>query len=184
MFDILPVVVHKAKLSHCPGDQFVEIEQAENYQASVSTRMSRLKQYLVSYHYVLDSILAMTTSIPRWKFAQTLETASKSNPALMKGLLCATKELKRQTDNILNCGNALVEALLTREPYEKYLRLEVYRGLLRTALYVHDKSFDAHDSFWSTLMSDADISSQIHDNFSRTCCSATGTVAKIHIERC
>ena len=68
-------------------------------------------------------------------------------------LLAAIQGFEKETVEIAERGNLSTEALLVSEDIDVRLRLEVYRGLLTSALYVAEKRRPVEDSFWTAILS-------------------------------
>ena len=93
IFDILPLYIDDITLYYWPGDQYTEIEQRHEYESCIKNRMDRMRAYLTSFDYIRDSVVAMVSAIPRWRFVRALDSLDTANPGLVKGLssICHTK---------------------------------------------------------------------------------------------
>ena len=168
---------------HWPGDNFRSIEDNAAYAEVVKNRIARLRTYVSSFNFVRDSVVGMVTSFPRWKFVQELERVEDKTLNRIVGVNSAVNSFLNESNLILSCQNLLAEQILAREDVSGLLRLDVYRGLLSSALYLAIKYHPYKSSFWQCVTSNSDPTRYIERSFDRKCCSETGTTVKIDRER-
>ena len=156
---VLPL---SASLQFWPGDDVEKnlLESAE-YQKLSSSRMKSVQEFLHSPLFTSSTLKACISSIPRWRFIRETEavkgeaatspdedsgaesddeftyvSVQKNLTGVARGQLGMIEESRR----IFKGANPLAEFFLCRADDSAVVRLEVWRSIVASALYMADKN--------------------------------------------
>ena len=111
---------------------------AQKYASKCIARMKSVLEYVRSPKFFTDISIGALSAIPRWKFARVLE--GKNEDGFYPRLSKALDAFYRETCDISQGNNALVEQVVTRDPSAGTLRLTLFGALMRAYLYLAEKA--------------------------------------------
>ena len=100
--------------------------------------MQSVRAYISSNTFYSDICVGALSAIPRWKFAQKLE--SRGDEGCSKRLTKALTAFYEETRAITLSKNVLVEHVVNRDPMGNTLRMLIYGAMIRAYVYLVEKN--------------------------------------------
>ena len=149
------------------GEISASLLDSEEYKFLFEKRVSKVNRFVKTPHYTSSSIKACVSSSPRWRYVSEMNADPRarkkqlkqtdlddssgqtsdderfervSAPEDLRGVARGQKGLLEESRNILKGRDDLVDLIINREEDEKAIRLETYRSIASTALYMADKN--------------------------------------------
>ena len=110
----------------------------EKYAERCTKRMQSVRAYISSNTFYSDICVGALSAIPRWKFAQKLE--SRGDEGCSKRLTKALTAFYEETRAITLSKNVLVEHVVNRDPMGNTLRMLIYGAMIRAYVYLVEKN--------------------------------------------
>ena len=150
-----------AKIHFLPGDEVkANVLETDEYKAYCSARMKKTQTFLRSQEFVASTFKASISCIPRWRFMRELyfdnerkrrhgeddgeeseeEFEFVSTPSDLRGVGRAQRAFLDESRRILKGRDELVEYFLNREVQRETLRLEIWRSMIASGVYLGERN--------------------------------------------
>ena len=115
------------------------------------------------------------TFTPRWHFARCLSSARDDSGAFPKGGVArGLLRFSEDSDRILRGEDVLDNSILCKKKiYVSDVRIHVWRAILRSALYIHERNAPYNTPTWRVIRG-IDPPSRLKSAFMRENCCAVG----------
>ena len=154
------------KVKFWPGDDMERnLVPGTEYEQISKTRVEKLQEFITSDSFPRVLLKACLSSLPRWKYVQQMDRMPRpkeasgqdhdeeqsdasdeeyehySIPKNMKGVSRGQGAFLNEARRIMSGSDDLVEYFLPNNQYESVIRLEVWRSICASALYLSDRNY-------------------------------------------
>ena len=206
MFNIIDhVICDDVTMTYFPGDDIqAALLQPEEYKKLCGKRLTKVKKFIKSDEHISAIVKSCISSIPRWRFARELQADPKEKTRCaddggesddsdddrfeyisvdkdLRGIARAQGGFLDDARRILKGKHSLAEFVINREPDHTTIRLEVWRSIAASALYLSEKNMPFTSDVYRVIRGEY---SPVHflssiDGMPR-CCSESGAEEKIY----